>query len=1195
MSTTPTAFAAFPDRPEAGVESAAVVRGNAIVRSLYSIKPKSGDEPIVWPDQLDDNGNLVADTAGLEIIRELNNIEPSWAGTINNTSTARTGAKVQNNSHNITDMLRLDNYVWRVFGYGEGEESNIDKAHVDRLNEHIQIHKQDTFGAYRLATDGQDIWVSGVKIDYNDQRKADIFRCFVLVIRPSATDTGDLDVQVPGSVAIPSGTEGITYYALALLDSPEVLSPGQPGHIPWNKAEVISDHAVNSQFLVVLRAGLNRAEVWRKTTNELVATHELSDPHTLAFTSDSTLTITTGTTVGTYSLGDDGSLQMLDITPPAGLTEPVKVRVSPDGSKLLVTDGNRLNDTRSTATHRFYLFDVATGQQLWARGRQEDYGVDARVYDDKYCLINTKEFTSPSADTTAFASFHDDKHVWLADIGNGRYQLVNIETGEVVTVVSWEGYHYALGLVANDVVNGKGKLLVNYKQWEVDLDLIAAQDITPGNGAYRLTHNYSLCWRAEYDDKYNRLAMPTKKASSGRTFAFQQHQRPADPTAPVDFHLVLVEKTDLRVIYYTDRKFPIGTVLEPDFSLTTYESVKDGEVVGRGELGAVLTRYTQPAIEDDADGLPQWGPRQEVWRTLPLLVSDPISAGVVPTRSSRSENGRYITYNIDVSYNGQPGGTGARGTGNHGGIIEEGGSDFLSQFLPSTKRDYYEGNLPVDKFEDSNGVRVGGSYSYAIGSTFFLGANNEFWKGKATFDWKYYSDLGLMRGEWVRANRADNPFGPAPGGYATNSTRGDFVQHGNVVLHFSTGEGGGGGPIVMRYRGFDTIRFERLPLVEYTPPVDASTDPLADLPKYAPVEDGEAGLVIAPADSPGLQLSTGRLETDGTDLLADFDGSLPSGTVRIPLNVPTGPWEHSLVLRFTRNAFPQQPGELANVEYYDENDRLISTTGRREITNENCPLLHNGEVVGTRSTEAWRPYGYNPSPAKFGVGDDGRPYVEYADFPRHYADGPADPDANVFAPAYAQLTFQNAGNRSYGINLYQSRLTSLTTPTPSPIRMITTVSAPQPPASEIARVTLSPADFAAWQGGKRVLIYVEEPAGITGPPEQLTPPPGTGGGSIGTPRDPLAIGDALAIADAVADPSNTWANGDLTAYGSPALQDAGAPAAVAGQNSGVLVGTANVATMDEFDRLDASGAGAWRYRYSRRNDGTSGWTRTPKG
>ncbi len=121
-------------------------------------------------------------------------------------------------------------------------------------------------------------------------------------------------------------------------------------------------------------------------------------------------------------------------------------------------------------------------------------------------------------------------------------------------------------------------------------------------------------------------------------------------------------------------------------------------------------------------------------------------------------------------------------------------------------------------------------------------------------------------------------------------------------------------------------------------------------------------------------------------------------------------------------------------------------------------------------------------------------------------------------------------------------------------------------------------------GGTWQLVSVDVAAGTYVP---------FAGGAVGTPRDPLAVGDVLSIADAVADPSNTWTAGDLTAYGSPALQDAGAPPAVAGQNGSVLVGSADVATMDEFDRLDAGGA--WRYRYSRRNDGTSGWTRTPKG
>jgi len=100
--------------------------------------------------------------------------------------------------------------------------------------------------------------------------------------------------------------------------------------------------------------------------------------------------------------------------------------------------------------------------------------------------------------------------------------------------------------------------------------------------------------------------------------------------------------------------------------------------------------------------------------------------------------------------------------------------------------------------------------------------------------------------------------------------------------------------------------------------------------------------------------------------------------------------------------------------------------------------------------------------------------------------------------------------------------------------------------------------------------------------------PGTG-----TARDPFAVGDNSAITNAVLDLSNTWVDGDLTAYGSAALQAAGAPPAQAGQNSTILVGSADVVTMDEFDKRDANGF-AWRCRYSRRNDGTSGWTRIGK-
>lgn len=99
--------------------------------------------------------------------------------------------------------------------------------------------------------------------------------------------------------------------------------------------------------------------------------------------------------------------------------------------------------------------------------------------------------------------------------------------------------------------------------------------------------------------------------------------------------------------------------------------------------------------------------------------------------------------------------------------------------------------------------------------------------------------------------------------------------------------------------------------------------------------------------------------------------------------------------------------------------------------------------------------------------------------------------------------------------------------------------------------------------------------------------------SLTDTRDPFAVGDNAAITSAVLDLSNTWVKGDLTAFGSDALRNAGAPPAISGQNSSILVGTADVATMDEFDKTDANG-NAWRCRYSRRNDGTSGWTRLGK-
>ncbi|GAB2865900.1 hypothetical protein [Hymenobacter ruber] len=94
-------------------------------------------------------------------------------------------------------------------------------------------------------------------------------------------------------------------------------------------------------------------------------------------------------------------------------------------------------------------------------------------------------------------------------------------------------------------------------------------------------------------------------------------------------------------------------------------------------------------------------------------------------------------------------------------------------------------------------------------------------------------------------------------------------------------------------------------------------------------------------------------------------------------------------------------------------------------------------------------------------------------------------------------------------------------------------------------------------------------------------------------RDPYAV--ATGVRDAVRDPGNTWAYGDLTDFNDAGRLSAGAPPAVSGQATGILVGTADVKAGDCFDAFETgSTAVAWCYTYKRRNDGTSGWTRLPK-
>ena len=1096
-----THLAAFPTRPYASYESASVFRnGKYLIRTLYSWELRMGNAPIVW-DRLDNAGNLVTDLTGLTVEVEGNNITSTWAGTINNTSTEKTGAKKFTNSHQPAAMIPAWGFTFIFTGYEEGEGSPGLKIDLARPNEKIEVIKKDTVGINRVAKDANYLYGAATRIVYDGSSNK--YRTGIVVLRQLPGGSNEY-VELPGMVRVESGLEQ-PYYMLAQLDSPSI-----PDGTAWNQVEVISDLDVSDRYIYVAREGLDRIEVLDKANNhQLAATLSIAGPHRITLVGSTTLWVSSSTsnTVAEYALGE-GTTATRTGRVLSGINEAADLDTSPNRTKLAVLDGNRLNDTRKLTTYAARVYDVASLEQVFTYGRAVSYGDDATIEDDKLLPINTKTFEqTPKINSTGFVAWQDDTHLWVGDCGNDDNKLVSITTRQIITRIGWRGFCYAAALIAND----RWKKLQDYKQFELDPEIITTQGITATNGAYRATHNFALFRRAEYDDKYNRLAQPTK-FDNGRTFAFLQHQRPADPTAPVDFHLLLVEKTATQVVY-TDQKFPIGYCINKDQSLTYYESTDDnGNVLpDTGRVGALLTMWKRPKVGYNANGVPQFGPRQVAWGPIRVRLEDPITEGGGLVRNTRTDSGVYMTYSIDVTYN-KP--KGSRGGYYHTGILGEGEQELRGRFSPSTLRDWYEGKFPEDdKYEDANGTHYSGSYYQAVGDNLFTGANCEFYKGKAVFKWKAYNPLGLLRHVAGQTNQQGNPLPPGPPAYATNSTRGDFAPYKNFIVHVSGDEGAGAGSICMVYAGLDSIWSQSLPLSEYTPPTDSAVNLLAGLPKQSFVTSGTAGWTVSAASGLGLLLLTGRLETDGTDLLADFDGSLAAGNVRRALDVPAGPWEHRTVLRFTKGAFPQQAGELANVEYYDTSGRLIASTGRREITNDNCPLLLNNQVAGTRSTEAWRSYGDDRSVAIIGVGEDKRPYVEYAGFPRFYVDGPADPTADPHALGSVQLTFQNAGNRGYGIGLYQSRLTTQTIPpTPDPARMVATVPAPAPGPDQLLYATLSAAAQAHYDAGGQVLLRARLPRGMAGPWLLVGKSSGTQAATISSAAYECPAGGAQTIA-----------------------------------------------------------------------------------
>jgi WD40 repeat protein len=260
-----------------------------------------------------------------------------------------------------------------------------------------------------LATDGSKVYFGGQAWEGSPVT-------FVSALSPNP---GGTDAMTPFANGTNVTNGATTYSAFNVVNDPD--------HITGIAVQS------SGNYLFSTNSSLNRLSVYNKTTGSLVQTFTHSAPREIACTNTDLWMITGTNTVAKYPINMNGTLGSASITL-AGLTEPLALNISPDGTKLAVIDRG--------VYHQVKFYSTTTGSLVQTVGRTENYS-NPTVYDDKFYFNNTRIFSETNYGSThAFVAFQSDGSFWVGDYGNMRCQHF-AANGTYIDNIQYIGYSYS--------------------------------------------------------------------------------------------------------------------------------------------------------------------------------------------------------------------------------------------------------------------------------------------------------------------------------------------------------------------------------------------------------------------------------------------------------------------------------------------------------------------------------------------------------------------------------------------------------------------------------------------------------------------------------------------------------------------------------------------------------------------------------
>ena len=381
----------FTLKSQAQTSAGVYQRNGTLIKTLWSNRFfKAGTHKATW-DRTNDEGYLLNDT-GYYIKVLSSSATYTWEGVVGNNSDSLTGPSKIRTFDRFHSLAFTGRFGYYATGYAEGVPSCY-KFDISKPNNKITIlngqHKDVDLQCDYVATDGAIVYWAGY-----DPFNTNISFVF-------ATDTGkDLEYQFN------TGANQATTYGRTYASAIDVYTTNPYSHPSGLAVQK------NGNFLFVAHKDLNQINVLNKTTGALVQTLSFTAPREVCVDPSGNLWVISGSnTIQKFTVNNNGTLSSA-ILSISGISEPLAMAVSPNGSKIFILDG--------AASQQVKIFDNSTSASISTFGSAGGYINNASVNDYKFYFSDSvTELSKP------FIAFQSDSSYWLGDVGNERVQHYN--------------------------------------------------------------------------------------------------------------------------------------------------------------------------------------------------------------------------------------------------------------------------------------------------------------------------------------------------------------------------------------------------------------------------------------------------------------------------------------------------------------------------------------------------------------------------------------------------------------------------------------------------------------------------------------------------------------------------------------------------------------------------------------------------